>query len=633
MSTPPPAVPPSWASACARLGRAVGAELSRAGYGEVRVTVHALGVTDAFAAGPDARPPGRSLPLHLASDAVIIGPVHRGRPCERCLARRWQSVRAPVVRDAVERGGSTRAVNAPATAGRFTGDVVAAVALARLAEPHGTGAVDVVDLASLMVRRVPLLADPGCPACGRGAESSPGPAVPRLTSTSKPAPGTFRVRRPAEYGLEPDAFVNPVCGALGPRLIRELASPTVCRAGGAFTFRTGEHLGTTQWSGDTANFADSARVGLLEGLERYAHTAAHTGNGPAVVASLSQLGDAALDPRTSGVYAPEAYEGDDYLVPFSPDRDISWVWAYSLRDRRPRLVPEAMAYTHAKVVGGRFTQECSNGCASGGSLTEAVFHGLMEVIERDAFLLAWYGRAELPEIDPVQGVDRGVRELTDRLEMYGYRTRFFDTRMTFPVPVITAVAARTDGGPGALCFGAGAHPLPEAAMAAALSEVATAVPRLPRLTRREEPRLTAMAADFDRVRELNDHWLLYGLPRMTRYADFLLGARERLHPLSALSAGTEGPADDLLTDLRRTVDQVTSQGFDVLVLDQSLPEQRDLGLHTAAVMAPGLLPIDFGRRRQRALRMPRMRTAPRSAGYADRDLRPQDLNPAPHPFP
>lgn len=373
-------------------------------------------------------------------------------------------------------------------------------------------------------------------------------------------------------------------------------------------------------------------MALLEGLERYAHTAPPPLTGPAVVASLEELGPDALDPRTAGLYAPEVYQGDDYLVPFAPDRPVSWVWGYSLRDLRPRLVPEVLAYTHGPAVGGRFVQECSNGCASGGSLAEAAFHGLMEVIERDAFLLAWYGRAPLPEIDPGRGAGR-VRETTDRLEMYGYRTRFFDTRMTFPVPVVTAVAQRTDGGPGALCFGAGAHPVPEAALAAALSEVATATHRLPRLTRRERPRLTAMARDFGRVRRLDDHWLLYGLPEMAEHAGFLLGPRDRLRPLSGLADGSGWSPDDLRADLRRVVDQVTAEGFDVLVIDQTLPEQRDLGLHTAHVLVPGLLPIDFGRRLQRAPLMPRTRAALRAAGYADRDPGPDDLNPAPHPFP
>jgi ribosomal protein S12 methylthiotransferase accessory factor len=55
-----------------------------------------------------------------------------------------------------------------------------------------------------------------------------------------------------------------------------------------------------------------------------------------------------------------------------------------------------------------------------------------------------------------------------------------------------------------------------------------------------------------------------------------------------------------------------------------------MGLHTASVLVPGLLPIDFGWRRQRALVMPRLRAAVSGDAGSSGRLR---CNPAPHPFP
>lgn len=237
MSTPSP-----WATACARLREAVAAELTRAGHGSVRVTVHPLGVEDACGAVP---PEPGDLPIHLTADAVIVGPVRSARPCAVCLARRWQKVRAPEVREAVERGTAVRAAGEPAGAGRFTEDVVAAVALARLTGARPAAGVDVVDLGGPGIRRVPLVADAGCPRCGTPEEATPEAAVPRFGPAPKPAPDAFRGRRPSQYALEPEAFANPVCGVLGPRLIRELASTTVSRAGGTFTFRGGDHVHST----------------------------------------------------------------------------------------------------------------------------------------------------------------------------------------------------------------------------------------------------------------------------------------------------------------------------------------------------------------------------------------------------
>jgi ribosomal protein S12 methylthiotransferase accessory factor len=52
-----------------------------------------------------------------------------------------------------------------------------------------------------------------------------------------------------------------------------------------------------------------------------------------------------------------------------------------------------------------------------------------------------------------------------------------------------------------------------------------------------------------------------------------------------------------------------------------------------SVVVPGLLPIDFGWRKQRALHMPRTRTAFRRAGWRTTDLEPGELHLVPHPFP
>lgn len=148
-----------------------------------------------------------------------------------------------------------------------------------------------------------------------------------------------------------------------------------------------------------------------------------------------------------------------------------------------------------------------------------------------------------------------------------------------------------------------------------------------------------MATDFHRVEALHDHPLAYGIPEMGDHAHFLIGAPGAPRPpkrsFSELYGGGSPPpvSKDLRDDLARCVEAVTGAGFDVVVVDQTMPEQRALGLRTVSVLVPGLLPIDFGWTRQRALGMPRLRTALREAGLADRDLTDADLNPAPHPFP
>ncbi|MEY9946847.1 TOMM precursor leader peptide-binding protein [Kitasatospora sp. GAS1066B] len=644
-----------WAKACHSLAAQLTQSLERhrpaqGAVPDVRVSV--LGVHDELTTtAADPRAPATA--LHLYGHHAIVGPgdpgTCPGAPCAHCLARRWQAVRPRGLREALELGSGTAAAGSPPWAMPFVTDALAALLAARrqAKDSHGgagslrSATVHLLDLETLRVSGFPLLADAQCPQCGRREDDNAEQARIVLENRPKPAPGTFRLRAVEDYDLPLQALVNPVAGMLGPGVVPDLTSTSTSSTTGCFTMRSGTYLRECFWGGHTSSYRSSARVGLLEGLERFAGMRPRARR-TRLVAAFADL-DRAVDPRVCGLYSEDFHRADPTVRPFCPRRPIPWVWGHSLRDQEPILVPEVLAYYHAPGgVGNRFVQESSNGCASGSCLEEAIYFALMEVIERDAFLIAWYGQLALPELDPHQGTGRETRSMVERLEMYGYRARFFDLRITFPIPVVAAVAERTDGALGRLCFGAGASLDAETALRAGLCEIATDAVHLRRRTARQLERLRAMATDFERIKVLHDHPMVYGLPEMARHADFLLRAADGgpRRPLSTLAAGGRGhgpwasaACGDLREDLDRCVQAVTGAGFDVVVVDQSTPEQRALGLRTAKVIVPGLLPLDFGWRRQRALAMPRLRAAPRLAGLREHDLRDDELNQAPHPFP
>lgn len=654
-----PAYPEPVRRSCAELARLLAAALAERG-SAAAVEVGALGVTDAFAEGAGADAPGQpTVPVRLYGRHAVVGPYPSGasdpsaapgRPCPQCLSRRWQAVRSVALREALETGPDTgtRAAGespyvTPFAAAALAGLIAAHTGAAATDGPPSTGgfaAVQLVDLETLRVRRYPLVPDPECPRCGTPEQDTAHAATLTLHPAPKHRPGSFRVRDISAYPLPLEPYANPVCGSLGPSVVHDVSSTSTSATIGCFSMRSGDYLRETFWGGHADTFAHSVRIGVLEGLERYAGMRARAKR--AVVRDsldgLRARGERTVDPRECGLYSDGFHRANPWVEPFRPDREIAWVWGCSLRDGQPVLVPEVLTYYHTPGLDQRFVQESSNGCASGGSLEEAAYFGLMEVVERDAFLLTWYGRAALPEIDP-GSVPRTARHMVDRLEMYGYEARFFDTRITFPIPVITGVAVRPDGGPGRMCFGAGAGLDPDAALTAALCEIATDAVNLPGRTERDEARLRAMATDFHKVEALHDHPLAYGIPEMGDHAAFLLGEPGAVRPPRRSMAELYGDgsvppvSDDLRADLLSCVGAVTAEGHDVIVVDQTMPEQRELGLTTVSVLVPGLLPIDFGWTRQRALGMPRLRTALHRAGLRERDLTPQDFNPAPHPFP
>ena len=624
------------------------AERLREDGGEVVPYVAVLGMEDLVATAPEA--PGGSrmvLPVHLGGAAAVVGPLRPAGPaeppCHHCVALRWQKLRPSYERDVLELGGTVRPVGASPFLTPFALEAIWEL-FARLAAAPLGGAdgdpfpfVHELRLDTLRLRRYPLIADSSCPVCSRPRPDTPVEALPELVSRRKRGPGEYRLAPAADQDLPLAAFANPVCGMLGSAANPDLDSTTVSAVTGYLYVRRGWHLLDFFWSGHADAFDESAQLAVCEGLERHAGLL-RSGVTGLVVDSYEHLAEVALDPRECGLYSDEFYDdpGPFPFTRFRPDQPLPWVWGRSLRDRRPVLVPERLVYyLGGTEAAGNFVQECSNGCAAGSCLEEAIFYGMLELIERDAFLLGWYGKVELPEIDPATCRSDEVRVTIDRIALQGYDVRLFDNRIDLPVPVVTAVATRRDGALGALCLASGASFDPDAAVRAALCEVAAYVPGFVSRTESQREQLEAMAADFYKVTDLHHHPLLFGLPEMAGHAEFLLAERER-RPVQELYRDWERRRPrtlDLLDDLHHCRDLLVDAGFDVIAVEQTSPEQRAVGMRTACVIAPGLIPIDFGWARQRALRMPRMRTAFRRAGWREDDLDPAELHLVPHPFP
>ncbi|WP_052850142.1 TOMM precursor leader peptide-binding protein [Streptomyces avicenniae] len=596
-----------------------------------------LGAADVLTPGADPHADERPAAFfHLAARAVLLGPWGggTGAACGQCLAMRWQRLRTRSEREALEGGAEPVGATGWPLVTAHAADAVwaAARAVAARAGLPGPSRVTRIDLATLALVTVPLLPEPLCPHCVTPRPARAEDGVPDLSGAVKPEPGTYRVRPTGAFTLRPEALANPVCGALGARTHLNPASTTTAPVSGSNFVRGYAGLNDVTWSGQGDSYATSRTLAFLEGLERYAGTHNRRGLLP-VTASYRDLARAArgggvgvLDPADCGFYAPETYRDDPMVAPFDPDRPIPWLHGYSLRDERPVLVPARLVHYGAGLAADNFVFECSNGCATGGHPAEAVLHGLLELVERDAFLVAWYGRRTPGRIDLASCRTPAIRAALDRAALLGYDVHAYDTRADLPVPVVTALAVRRDGGPGLLSFGAAAGFDPEQTVAGALGEVLTYIPHLAFQVGERRAELDAMADDFGLVRQLRDHAQLYGLPRMARHAETFL-APSPARPLGEVFADWERVrprTTDLGDDLRLLRDELAGAGHDVLAVVQTTPEQRAAGLHTVATLVPGLLPLDFGWARQRALLMPRLRAV--GGQDAGRD-------PVPHPFP
>lgn len=507
------------------------------------------------------------------------------------------------------------------------------------------GAVLIVSLTTLACSRHAFLPFPACPVCAEPVKDSAELAAIDLQARPKADAFTYRVRQPTATSEQILArYVDERTGLVSSLVVEN--TNLLPLASSHLSLEAEATVGT----GCTLRPAQSKVVAVLEVIERYAGLRSRAKR-TAVQASYRQLvreGQPVLDPTTLGLHSTEQYEqheryrqqgGGRHLVPYHPDLVSRWVWGYSLRKQAPLLVPEHCAYygVPADEENPLFVFDISNGCALGNCLEEAIFHGMLEVVERDAFLLTWYAQLQVPRLDLHSVTDPSIRALVEHLEYHtGYTIYAFNITLDHAVPCLCLLGVdeqKREEMPRAF-VAAGSHPHPEQALLKALREFAMflAFPR--RLDEQSRARALEMLADASLVRKMEQHPFVYYLPEAFARLNFLSHTpRQQTFQESFADFYRQPPERlDLRDDLAWLAGYYLERGTDVVVVDQTAPEHRSCDLRCVKVLMPGLLPMTFGQHNRRIIGFERLRQLPFTLGYRDKPLEMTEINPHPHPF-
>ncbi len=271
--------------------------------------------------------------------------------------------------------------------------------------------------------------------------------------------------------------------------------------------------------------------------------------------------------------------------PLSETESVAWVEGFDLLQHAAAWVPADMITLDPAGKGetpSRYWQT-SDGLASGNVLLEAVVHGLLERIERDASAL-WNFRSDQEVhdrcVDPATLEDDAVTDLAEQIDAAGFQLRLFDITSDIGVPVYFSTIAPTPKGREDLwkhfdlSSGMGAHPSPARAAIRAITEAAQS-----RVTS-----ITGARDDFDPN--------LYGTELKADLTAYL-SATPHARPSTDL-ADVPDPADNLRFILQRLVDAGIGSAV-IVTLDAG---EEHGGFAAARALIPGL-ESPPGDRRQR----------------------------------
>lgn len=386
-------------------------------------------------------------------------------------------------------------------------------------------------------------------------------------------------------------------------------------------WRNSGDMGNVNGVGSALDGERARLVSIAEALERYSVCSWHDDD--LVVAAEAELTEECVSPQRWPRCSESEFARDDCgLVPYDPSVPIRWATAWSLTRRRSVLVPAVAVHLHMtpQSPSELFTRGVTTGAAVHSDLRSAVLGGLLEVVERDALSLSWLQRLPLPElsIDP-EALDADTRAHYETGSSGHLSIRVFDATTDFGIPVLYAIQLADHEPSLAQIVCATCDLDPRRALGKLYRELAAL-----RIALRDHVRRGPVGRPDDGTVSVIGS-AAYNASRDRRhvFAHLLEGER----PLRSIDAlpGLPAGADPLGT----AVSRLAERGAEVLAVDITTDEARQVGMHAVKVLVPEAVPLSFIHS-ERYLATPRLYAAPTAMGHERRAG--ESVNPEPQPF-
>jgi ribosomal protein S12 methylthiotransferase accessory factor len=368
-----------------------------------------------------------------------------------------------------------------------------------------------------------------------------------------------------------------------------------------------------------------ARVAALaEAAERYSAFASPPDGIRLTTARAAGVGCAL--PESFALFHPRQYaEAGSTFRPFTSDTPVRWIDGFDVATGGRLLLPLQRIFIGAsnRLAPGEapITYATSNGTACGATLEEALLPALLEVVERDAVMIAWNSRVSPPQLE--WRSDPALADFDDRyIAPSGLTYQALDLSEIAGLPTVLACVRGPGDAPEPLGFGASSALDIRDAWRKATAEcflVRTAARHL-RVTTPDR-----CYHDYGEIEDFADHMVFYADRDHVCLTDFLFAAGERTSIGEAVAPMTVAEA------LKRVVEVVRSQGGDVLAADITPKDIASLGLTVAKVVVPQYCDLDTAFS-ARFLGGDRLYRRAHQVGWRQKALTFDDLNPDPHPF-
>jgi len=381
-----------------------------------------------------------------------------------------------------------------------------------------------------------------------------------------------------------------------------------------------EKIETVGGAGVEYEIAEMATIG--EAVERYAATFPSDH----ILAPASKMDQESIVRNWPG-YTNKQINFNLHFKEFCDDTPISWTSAFDLHTGNKKMVPAAIVYLPWEIQEGetRIFPSLSSGLASAQSAEEAILKGVLELIERDAFTLAWLSGQPLPVVDP-QWTKSLVKQIDPSIPI-SWRFSIVDLSNHTHVPVYASVVTAPSKVGDVVAVGAAASLDPVHAARKAVIEAIQTVPYVRHLIEMEPDWMPDPV--FSNLVSFKDHSRVYTLRPDIKHALI------NFHPENdEIVIKAKNPDLKIRHSAKSLYINLEKLEIGIYVKRLTTVDLYPFGLEVMKVMSPHLMPL-HGHYQLAHLTCERMWKLPQIFPFMDPNKTPkteEDIYPWPHPF-
>lgn len=301
-----------------------------------------------------------------------------------------------------------------------------------------------------------------------------------------------------------------------------------------------------------------------------------------------------------------------------------WTKGYSLTQNRFVSIPAQLIYVPYEYKNEAVIRlPITTGAALGSTLLGAVSRGLLEVIERDAFMIYYLNKLNPPHINMDNGFDKRLKVISDTFRKYNLELHVLDITTDVPVTSIMAIIIDKTGWGPAVSVGLKASVDFFQGVLGAIEEA-------------EQVRIWIRDEMFNKQSNKNSTKKINGFINLEERGLFWakVGAEKHLSFFFKNSDSipfSKPQKIKRINTFEHLIDYFTANKIEVAYKEVTQPEVRKQGFRAVKVVVPSFQPL-FLTEDIKYLGSDRLRKVPFILGYRDRPTLESEFNDYPHPF-